>query len=122
MKLRIVAAVLAVSIPAAAHAMPVQTFLAKAEALKSKGPLALFSRDYKLLMNAIKSDAAALRAERVAAKAAKRTPAYCPPGPISMSSSEIMKVMQAVPPAERTRTDTRNALRAHFARRFPCPS
>jgi hypothetical protein len=120
MKLNLVAAVALLMIPAAAPAMPVQTFLAKANALKSKGPLALLSGDYKLLMNTIKADAGALRNEREAAKAAGRKPPYCPPGPITMGSSEIMRVMQAVPAAERPRTDTRDALRGHFARRFPC--
>jgi hypothetical protein len=30
--------------------------------------------------------------------------------------------MNAVPPAQRARTSTKDALRAYFARRFPCPA
>lgn len=100
--------------------MDVATFLARAEALQRRGPLALFSGDYKRLTGLIKADAQALKAEREAAQAAGRTPAYCPPGPIKMGPRDIMTAMREVPPAERARTDTRTALRAYFARRFPC--
>jgi hypothetical protein len=121
MKLRIAAGLLLVMTPlASAAAMPVSTFLAKADRLQSKGPLAIFSGDMKLLQNAIKADAAALRAERVAAQAAGKRPAYCPPGPIKMGVREVMGAMRAVPPAQRARTDTKDALRAYFAGRFPC--
>ena len=121
MKLRIAAGLLLVMAPlASAAAMPVSTFLAKADKLQSKGPLAMFSGDMKLLQNTIKADAAALRAERVAAQAAGKRPAYCPPGPIKMGVKEVITAMRAVPPAQRAATDTKDALRAYFARRFPC--
>lgn len=100
--------------------MPVATFLAKADALKAKGPLALFSGDYKLLMGVVKGDAQALKGERDAAKAANRKPAYCPPGPVELSSNDILAAMRAVPAAERTQTDSRAALRTLLARRYPC--
>jgi hypothetical protein len=32
----------------------------------------------------------------------------------------VMSAMEAVPPAQRARTDTRDALRAYVTRRFPC--
>ncbi len=120
MKLVRVAACAALSVSAAAGAMPVDQFVAKADALRAKGFGALFSSDYAYLSDAIKADAAALKVERETATAAHRTPAYCPPGPLKMGSGEIMAVMQAVPVAERSRTDTRDTLRAYFASRFPC--
>ena len=64
---------------AAASAMPVSTFLNKANTLKKKGPLAMFSGDLKLLMTQVKTDAGELRSERLAAKAAGTRPAFCPP-------------------------------------------
>jgi hypothetical protein len=120
MSLKLIAAFAAVSLSAAVHAMPVQTFLTKADALQKKGPLALLSGDYKLLTKTVQADAKALRDERVAAKAAGRTPAYCPPGPVKMSSRDIVDAMRAVPGPSRVSTDTKKALRAYFARRFPC--
>ena len=106
---------------AAAEAMPVSTFLAKADALKSKGALALFSGDLKFLTSQLKSDAASLKAENLAAVAAGRPKNYCAPaGGIKLKNDEVVAAMQTVPVAQRATTDTRDALRAYFARRFPC--
>ncbi len=114
-------AVLAVAPLAAAGAMPVSTFLTKATALQKKGPLAMFSGDLKLLMNQVKADAAQLRSERLAAVAAKRPPAFCPPpAGAKLSDKDIMSAMQAVPAAQRARTSTKDALRVHMAGRYPC--
>ena len=122
MKLRIAFALAALAVPAAASAMPVSTFVAKAAALKSKGPFALFSGDLKLLTNQIKGDFTQLLTERAAAQAAHRPTAFCPPkGNISLTDKDIMAAMQAVPPGNRSSTNTRDALRADMARRFPCP-
>lgn len=105
----------------AATAMPVATFLTKVEALKKKGPLALFSGDVKLLTNQIKSDASKIREERLAAKAAGRPPAFCPPeSGTRLSDKDILAAMEAVPAVERSRTDTRVALRNFLVRRHPC--
>ncbi|MBA2467765.1 MAG: hypothetical protein H0V46_09230 [Sphingomonas sp.] len=117
----IAAAVLALGMAAPAAAMPVSTFLAKADGLKKKGPLALFSGDLKLLMNTVKADAAVLRSERLAARAAGRPTAFCPPeAGVKLSDKDILTAMQAVPAGQRAGTDTRAALRTYMARRFPC--
>ena len=107
--------------PAAATAMPVSTFLTKAEALQRKGALAMLSSDLKLLMNQIKQDSATLRAENKAAEAAGRQKAYCTPaGGVKMTNRDVLAAMNAVPAQQRAGTQTRDALRAYFARRFPC--
>jgi len=101
--------------------MPVSTFLTKAETLKKKGPLALFSGDLKLLTRQIKSDAGKIREERLAAKAASRATAFCPPeGGTKLTDKDILVAMEAVPPGQRASTDTRAALRNFLARRYPC--
>ena len=122
MKLRIaIGLALALAPLAPAAAMPVSTFLAKADRLQKKGPLAMFSGDLKLLMGQIKTDAAELRAENKALEAAGRKKAYCTPaGGVKLGNRDILTAMQAVPPAQRAATDTKSALRAYFARRFPC--
>lgn len=122
-KLLVLCAVLGalVAAPAAASSMSVQTFLAKADKLQKKGPLALLSGDLKLLMSQIKSDAAALRAENKALAAAGKPKAYCTPeGGVKLSNRDVLGAMQAVPPAQRASTSTKAAMRAYFARRFPC--
>jgi hypothetical protein len=116
-------AVSALFITSSAAAMPVSTFLQKAQALKAAGPLALLSGDYRLLKNELSATMEALRLERLAAVRAGRPPAYCPTQQSgSMSVGEIMGAMNAVPPAARQTTDVKDAMRAHMARRFPCKS
>ena len=95
-------------------------FVSKANALKKKGPLALFSGDIKLLMNQVRADAAQLRAENQAFTAAGKRKHYCTPDGFKMSDDTIMAAMQEVPAAERAKTSTKDALRAYIARRHPC--
>jgi hypothetical protein len=110
-----------VAFAASASAMPVSTFLTKADALKSKGPLALFSSDLKLLSTQMKTDLSAIRSERLAAQAAGRPTSFCPPsGGVKLTDKDIVEAMQAVPLPQRAQTDTKDALRAYLARRFPC--
>ncbi len=122
MKSRILVGVLLAAAPlASAAAMPVSTFLAKADRLQKKGPMAMFSGDLKLLTRQIKADAAQLRAANKAAAAAGRPKAYCTPeAGVKMSNRDVLTAMQAVPAAQRSTTSTRDALRAYFAKRFPC--
>lgn len=118
--LKLLAAALLV-VAAPASAMDVQTFLTKAEALKKKGPLALFSSDVKLLTDQVKTDGAAIRAERLAAEAAGKPVNHCPPaGGVKLTDKDIVIAMEAVPAAERARTSTKQALAAYLARRFRC--
>ena len=117
----IAAFALILALPGAANAMDVATWLAKADALKAKGAGALLSKDYKLLQAEIRSNGAALRAERDAAKAAGQRPAYCAPGQVSLNSDEVMVMMRAIPEAQRARTQVKDALRAGLARKYPCP-
>lgn len=123
MKARILLAILLCGAPlAAAPAMPASTFIVKAEKLKAKGPLAMFSGDLKLLMNQVKADLAEIRSERLAAKAAGRPTAFCPPDAgAKLSDKDILAAMQSVPPAKRPATSTKEALTAFMARRYPCP-
>jgi hypothetical protein len=106
-----------------AQSMPVSQFLGKAEALKKKGPLALFSSDLKLLKAEIQKSGASLRAERLAAKAAGRRQAFCPPeGPASLNSEEVLNHMRSIPAAQRPRMPVREAMRGLMARKYPCPA
>lgn len=111
----------ALTLSSGAAAMPVSTFLTKAAALKKKGPLALLSSDLKLLTNQVKADAGKIREERLAAKAAGRPTAFCPPeSGTKLSDKDILAAMEAVPSGQRATTDTRSALRDFLARRHPC--
>jgi len=102
--------------------MNVQIFLTKAERLEKRGPLAIFSSDLKLLMNQVQADMNAIKAEKDQADAAHRPSAFCPPKgqKINMTDKDILGAMRAVPAPKRATTDTKDALRAYFGRRFPC--
>jgi hypothetical protein len=123
MRMRLAAAALIIAaIPAAeAVAMPVSTFLDKADRLQRKGPLALFSGDLKLLMNQVKKDARELRSERLAAKAAGKPTDFCPPeAGTKLTDKDVLAAMQAIPPARRASTTTKQALKASLVQRYPC--
>ncbi|MFL6857695.1 MAG: hypothetical protein ACJ8EB_07270 [Allosphingosinicella sp.] len=123
MKKLILAAVLVAAPLAAASAMPVSTFLQKADALEAKGMMALFASDYGLLKKEVTDASGQLRAERLAARAAGRRPAYCPPEQQgSLDSRDLLAAFRAIPPALAARTQVKDALRALLARKYPCPA
>lgn len=123
MKRLLTAAFLMMAPLTAASAMPVSEFLAKAERLQALGMAARFSSDSRLLENEVLRSLYELRDERLAARAAGRPQAYCPPaqGP-TLYSNEILNAMRAVPPSRRDRFEVRNALRPLLARKYPCRS
>ncbi len=120
MKKWLAAALLLAAPLGVAQAMDVATFLAKADALEKKGVLALLSSDLKLLKLEVENASAALRAERLAAQKAGRKPAYCPPAGGKFTEKDILAGLRAVPPAQRQRTQVKDALRTYLSRRFPC--
>ena len=111
---------LVAAVPATAQAMDVKTFLAKADALKKKGMMALFSGEMKVLKGEIQSSASALKAERNASKAAGRPQAYCPPEKSSLDSNEILSSFQAIPESQRPRIQVKDALKALLVKKYPC--
>src|SRR3954452_23863469 len=114
---KLIAAALLAGVPlGAASAMPVSTFLQKEDALQAKGMMALFSGDYSLLKAEVTDASGQLRAERLAARAAGRRPAYCPPEPQgSLDSKELLAAFRTIPPAVAARTQVKDALRALLA-------
>lgn len=122
MKKKLICAALLAAVPlSAAEAMNVAEFLQKADALQAKGMMALFSSDYKLLKAEITGATDALRKERLAAKAAGRPQAYCPPpANVSLTSNEILAAFRTIPAARRPRVEVKDAMRALLARKYPC--
>lgn len=118
--LMIVAALIAAVASSPARATDVATFLAKVDAVKGKGMMAMFSSDLKLLMREIGGSMKALKQERLAAVAAGRHPAYCPAGKAELSRQELFSTMQAVPPAARPKVQVKEALRAGLTRKYRC--
>lgn len=115
------AGVLALSAPALAAGgeMSIATFLAKADALKAKGMMALFSPDIKALRGEGEAAGAAykvrLEAERKAGK-----PSSCPPKGTTISSEQMLAFLRTYPEAARPRTTMKTAIADYFIRTWPC--
>jgi hypothetical protein len=104
-----------------AQNMPVSTFLAKADALKKKGPLALLSSDIGLLKSEVQNSGKALRAEQVAARKAGRKLSYCLPEKAAFNSNELLAHFQSIPPAQRSMR-VRDAFAGLVRKKYPCPA
>lgn len=104
-----------------AQAMPVATFLAKAEALQKRGPFALLSSDYGRLKAEVNNSAKALGAEQSAARKVGRSPATCMPGNISIGTDEFLNHLRSIPRAQRGMS-VKAALLSFVNKKYPCPS
>jgi hypothetical protein len=120
--MRLFAAAASLSLIAvSAQAMTVAEFLAKANALKAKGPLALMSPDLGLLRKEMQDIGAVYRADIQAARAAGRPPHSCPPprDQVRMDSSQLLAELEKIPPAQRGMS-VKTAFYAIMKRRYPC--
>lgn len=101
--------------------MSVATFIAKADALRAKGPLALLSGDINLLKAEGTAAGQAYRA-RLAQERTSGKPSSCPPQGARITSTELLAHLNAYPAPARPRTTMRTAMADYFVRKFPCPA
>ena len=123
MRMKLIVAAVAASVPAMASAqsMSAETFFQKAQALQRKGMMAMFSSDVKKLMKEAKAAGETARSQRLAALQAKLKPRYCPPpGSQRIGSDEFMQRLAALPRAERLRIDMTEAMIRIMVAKFPC--
>jgi hypothetical protein len=107
--------------PAFAQNMPVSTFLEKADALKAKGMMAMFSSDAGLLKTEVQTAALSYRKERKASEAAGRKPEVCPPEKGSLDTDELIAMFRTIPAEQRPRTTVKQAWISFMKRKYPCP-
>lgn len=112
---------LAALVPGMASAMTVSEFLAKADALKAKGLLAIGSSDIALLRQEIATASDAYRAGLAKEVAAGKKPSSCPPpkGTAKIGSDDIINEFRSLPAAKRKRT-VNAAFAAFMTKRYPC--
>jgi hypothetical protein len=105
-----------------AQSMNAETFHKRAQALKKKGAMAIFSRgEIKALTKEGQSAALRAREQRLATTKAGGKPRYCPPEPGGkMNSDEFMERLAANPAAERARIDMTEATIRILAGKYPC--
>ncbi len=109
-------------LPMAAPAMTVAEFLAKADALKAKGMMAMMSSDLPVVRGEMQAAATAYRADVDAARAKGRTDLGCPPpkGQAKLSSDIVMADLAAIPKPTQARTTVKAALYDVMRKRYPC--
>jgi hypothetical protein len=101
--------------------MPVAVFLAKAEALRAKGAMALFSSDYGQLKAEVAGAAQAFR-RQIKAQATNGTPSACLPERAALSSDDVLAHMRSYPANARARIPVADAVADLLRKRYPCPS
>lgn len=108
-----------------AHAeMPIATFLAKADALKAKGMLAVMSSDIGLLKKEVQTAGKSYRARIDGDKATGRVPHSCPPpkGAVKMDSEELIGHFRNIPQPQRATTNVTAGFYSLMKKKYPCPS
>lgn len=113
-------AVVAAPVYAKPGDMNLAVFMAKAERLKSKGPLALVSKDFKVVKGEVEGAAATYKAKIKSDKEAGRTPHSCPKKGGSMSSDELLAHFETYPKSKRASTSVRTAFYDLMKKKFPC--
>jgi hypothetical protein len=107
--------------PASAE-MSVATFLAKADALKAKGMMAMMSPDLAKIKAEMNKVGAGYRAQLQADKVAGRKPHSCPPPKSAMNSEELIGHFRAIPVAQRPQISTKTAFYSLMKKKYPCPA
>ena len=122
LKFLIAATALLVPVAASAQTMNAENFLQRANKLKAKGPMALFSRgEIKVLMNEGKTSFDASRRQRLAAVKVGKQPRYCPPEtPQKMGSDEFMDRLAAIPRSDRQLITMTEATTRILTAKCPC--
>jgi hypothetical protein len=104
----------------AAPRMNAAVFLAKADSLRRRGPLALFSSDLKILQAQAETAGDELKAEHDAAKRDGRALAYCTPNRKVLGAQELLDGLHRIPAAELRRMDIKQAMHTVLVHNYPC--
>src|SRR5687768_18170890 len=111
----------ALPVAALAQTMNAETFHKRAQALKKKGAMAVFSRgEIKALTSEGQAAAKKAREQRLATLRAGGKPRSCPPEGSRMGSDEFMTRLAAIPQAERAQIDMTEATIRILASKYPC--
>lgn len=113
---------LSVATPSLAdHPGNAQTFLERAERLKSKGPLAFFDDDYGRLKAEATAVGKAIGDDRIAAEKAGKPILYCSPqARAKLGSFEFIRGVEAIPAPERSRMTLKEAMIRVLQAKYPC--
>ena len=99
--------------------MNVVAFLGKADALKAKGAMALFSSDVEVLKSEGKAAGEAYKARLIKERAAGH-PSSCPPKGAGIDSDELLGFLRSYPANVRPRVSMKQAMAEFFIKKYPC--
>lgn len=118
---RLAGAVLAAAALTAAPAcaMDVATFIAKGEALKARGVLAMFSSDLKVVRAEAREASRLYQADKEARAKAGLPPISCPPEGAKLGAMEFFDELKKMPVAERG-MPMKDGMAWVSRRKFPC--
>jgi hypothetical protein len=117
--LPIATALLACPALAAPGDMNVATFLAKADALRAKGAMALFSSEMGVLRSEGTAAGMAYR-DRLRAEKAQGKPSSCPPKGTKVNSNDLIAHLRTYDPAARSAKSMKSAMADFFIKTWPC--
>lgn len=120
---RMLAALTVLALPTALYAAPgdmnVATFLAKADALKAKGAMALFSSDVNVLKTEGTAAGEAYRV-RLEKERANGRPSSCPPKGVKVGSNDVLAHLRTYPANARPKISMKQAIADYFIKKYPC--
>ena len=119
MMVLLAAVMLPTALLAAPGDMSVAAFLGKADALKAKGAMAMFSGDIKVLKAEGKAAGEAYKA-RLNSERADGRPSSCPPPGTKIDSNELLGFLRTYPATTRPQVSMKQAMAEFFIRKYPC--
>ena len=99
--------------------MNLSVFIAKADALKAQGPMALFSPDLEVLKAEGKAAGESYRTRLIQERAAGQ-PSSCPPENAQIVPEELVAFLKRYPTNVRPRVTIRQGVADYFIKKFPC--
>lgn len=100
--------------------MKISVFLAKADALKAKGIMALGSSDIALLKAEGKAAGSAYRARIKSDKAKSLPPHSCPPAKAAVNSDDLLSHFRSYSASAREQVSVRTGFADMMKKRYPC--
>lgn len=85
-------------------------------------PTAMLRSDARRLAGEFRAAFATVRTEVRTAREAGRTPPACPTGKVEVNPAELLRFLNGIPQAQRTRMTPTDGIRAWLASRYPCPA
>lgn len=121
-KLFLLGVLISAPVNSASGDMKISTFLAKADALKAKGIMALGSSDIAVLKSEGKAAGDAYRARIKSDKAKNLPPHSCPPAKAAVKSDDLLLHFRSYSAAERQQVSVRHGFADMMKKRYPCKS